>query len=125
MHWAEFIGVEGGAWFAFDRGNIVIREPAPGLHRKILEVPTQLGATVQTYAGERWDLPARMPGAPEVSAAPDGRRSWGVAIPRRTAAAGMGVLGLCLSLVADSGWWEIAGIFVSTFGLYQFMAGFP
>lgn len=69
--------------------------------------------------------PASMPGDPAFRAARGGRPSRAGAIARQVAAAGMGGLGLCLSLAVDSGWWQIAGLFVSTFGLYQFMAGIP
>jgi len=43
----------------------------------------------------------------------------------RIAAGGAGVLGLCLALVAESGWVQLAGVFLTTFGVYYCVACQP
>ncbi|WP_434034950.1 hypothetical protein [Cupriavidus sp. a3] len=106
----EFAGWHGKAWLAFDHGNVW----APTTCATMQELASRLRATVQGYAHQRRDPPGGEPGE-GVTGADRPRLS---SMPARVAAGGAGVLGMCLALVAESGWAQLAGVFLTTFGAY-------
>jgi len=81
--------------------------------------------TRRDSAGEREDTPRRIPDGHEADAARGGEPTASEERLWQTAAAGSGALGLGLALATTSGWLQLAGIFMSTFGIYHFIGRPP
>ncbi|WP_133303151.1 hypothetical protein [Cupriavidus lacunae] len=117
----EFAGWHGKAWLAFDHDNIWAKDPAPATCAKMQELAGRLRATVQVYAHRRRDPPGGEPGEGVTGA----DRPLLSSLLARIVAGGAGVLGLYLVLAAESGWTQLAGIFLTTFGAYYCIACQP